>query len=172
MEAMRESWTDDKMDALNAKVDRVDNDLRALRVETKTEFTAVRGEMDRRFNKVDERFDRVDARFDKLDDRFEKIDDRFEKIDERFVKMDERFVKMDQHLHQIYQTMLGFCVAVVVCPDRLHRHADLRLGRRDLACLLLPPLAAAQHALGEDRDAEDRRRAEAELKLSRPSRVQ
>ncbi len=56
MEAMRESWTDHRMDDLNAKVDelgrgmdngfnRVNADIRALRAETKTEFGAVRGEM-------------------------------------------------------------------------------------------------------------------------------
>ena len=36
MEAMRESWTDDRMDDLNGKVD-------ALRLETRTEFKAIRG---------------------------------------------------------------------------------------------------------------------------------
>lgn len=38
MEAMRESWTDDRLDDLNGKVD-------ALRVEMKAEFVAARGEM-------------------------------------------------------------------------------------------------------------------------------
>jgi archaellum component FlaC len=95
MEAMRQSWTDDRLDDLNGKVD-------ALRLEMKTEFGTVRGEMDRRFDKVDERFDKIDERFDKIDERFDKIDMRFERMDERFERMDER-------LHRIYQTMLGFC---------------------------------------------------------------
>jgi hypothetical protein len=38
---------------------RIDGDLRALRVETKTELTSLRGEMS-------ERFDRVDARFESM----------------------------------------------------------------------------------------------------------
>jgi argininosuccinate lyase len=57
MEAMRESWTDARLDDLNGKVDelgrrmdngfnRVDADVRALRVE-----------MNARFERVDERFD-------------------------------------------------------------------------------------------------------------------
>jgi len=81
MEAMRESWTDDRLDDLNGKVD-------ALRVEIKTEFVAARGEIDKRFDKVDERFDKVDRRFE---------------------KMDERFQGMDERLLQIYQTMVAFC---------------------------------------------------------------
>jgi hypothetical protein len=81
MEAMRESWTDDRLDDLNGKVD-------ALRVEMKTEFAAVRSEMDGRFDKVDDHFDKVDRRFERIDDRFQ---------------------AMDARLLQIYQTMLWFC---------------------------------------------------------------
>ena len=65
---MRESWTDERLDDLNGRVgdlthrtdagfERVDADLRALRTETKTEFVALRGEMNSRFERVDERFD-------------------------------------------------------------------------------------------------------------------
>jgi uncharacterized protein YPO0396 len=72
MQAMRESWTDDRLDDLNAKVDRgferVDAELHALRTETRTEFTAVRAEMKAGFDRVDERFERLDER---LDDRFD-----------------------------------------------------------------------------------------------------
>jgi len=70
MEAMRQSWTDDRMDDLSEKVGRVDDDLRALRLETRTEFAAVRGEMKEGFDKVDARFDRVEHRFEKMEDRF------------------------------------------------------------------------------------------------------
>lgn len=88
MEAMRERWTDDRMDDLNGKVD-------ALRLEMRTEFAAVRGEMDRRFDKVDERFDKVDGRFDK--------------VDERFQMMEGRFERMDARLLGIYRVMVVFC---------------------------------------------------------------
>jgi flagellar capping protein FliD len=95
MEAMRESWTDDRLDDLNGKVD-------ALRVE-----------MSDRFDKIDGRFDKIDDRFEKMDDRFEKMDDRFEKMDDRFdrrfERIDDRFESMDARLLQIYQTMLWFC---------------------------------------------------------------
>lgn len=70
MEAMREAWTDDRLDDLNGKVNegfrRVDADVRALRTETKAEFRSLRGEMSERFDRVDSRFDRMNERFDGL----------------------------------------------------------------------------------------------------------
>jgi hypothetical protein len=61
MEAMRESWTDDRLDDLNGKVDTLRLEMRteftAIRREMKDEFRAVRGEMKVGFDKIDERFD-------------------------------------------------------------------------------------------------------------------
>jgi hypothetical protein len=74
MESMRESWSDKRLDDLNHKVDRIDADVRAHRVETRTEFAALRGEMR-------DGFERVDARFERMDDRFERMDAR---LDARF----------------------------------------------------------------------------------------
>lgn len=45
MEAMREAWTDERLDDLSRR-------------------------MDRGFDTVDARFDKVDARFDRMEDRF------------------------------------------------------------------------------------------------------
>jgi hypothetical protein len=56
MEAMREAWTDARMDNLDDRVadmgrrmdegfNRVHEDLRSMREETRTEFRAVRGEL-------------------------------------------------------------------------------------------------------------------------------
>lgn len=63
MEAMRQSWSDDRLD----------------------DFA---GQVWRRFDEVDRRFDRledrVEAGFDKVDRRFEAIDARFEGIEARF----------------------------------------------------------------------------------------
>jgi hypothetical protein len=61
MEAMREAWTDERLDDLtrrmdqnfdrvDARFDRVDRDIRELRVELKTE-------MDTRFGRLEARFD-------------------------------------------------------------------------------------------------------------------
>jgi hypothetical protein len=77
MESMRESWTDKRLDDLNDKVDRIDADLRAHRVETRTEFTALRGEIQHRLDRVDVRFDQIDERFVRLDER---LDDRFDAL--------------------------------------------------------------------------------------------
>ena len=66
MEAMRESWTDDRMDDLNGKVD-------ALHVEMRTEFKAVHGEMKEEFGSVR---GEMRAGFDKLEKRFQSMDQR------------------------------------------------------------------------------------------------
>jgi archaellum component FlaC len=49
MEAMRQSWTDDRLDEFGHRIDE-------------------------RFDRVDERFDRVDERFKEVDRRFNRID--------------------------------------------------------------------------------------------------
>ena len=46
MQTMRESWTDERLDDLNAKVDRG-------------------------FEKMERRFDRIDEKFDRIDEKFE-----------------------------------------------------------------------------------------------------
>lgn len=67
---MRESWTDDRLDRLNGKVDALRVEMRtefkAIRGETREEFAAVRGEMRAGFDKIDHRFEAVDCRFDAL----------------------------------------------------------------------------------------------------------
>jgi hypothetical protein len=72
MEAMRNNWTDDRLD----------------------DFA---GQVWRRFDEVDRRFDRLE---DKLDARFDKIDARFEKIDARFERIDERFEGLHFMMHR------------------------------------------------------------------------
>lgn len=117
MEAMRESWNDGRMDDLNAKVDRVDGDVRTLRVEMKTEFTAVRGAMKDEFaavrSEMREGFDRIDKRFEKIDERFEKVDERFEKIDERFEGVNARFEHLNQILLNFHGVLVKTCVSAV-----------------------------------------------------------
>ena len=57
--AMRETWTDERLDDLNLKVDRG--------------FEL----MERRFDRVDDRFERVEAKFD---EKFERVDEKFEAL--------------------------------------------------------------------------------------------
>lgn len=63
MEAMRQSWTDDRLDDF-------------------------RGEVNRRFDDVDRRFDKVDRRFEKVDRRFDEVNRNLARIEGRF---DKRF---------------------------------------------------------------------------------
>jgi predicted nuclease with TOPRIM domain len=96
MEAMRESWTDDRLDELNGKVD-------ALRIEMRTEFASVRGEMKAGFDKIDERFERIDKRFERIDERFEKAE----------IRSDERFEAMMDRLYSMQRLMIQFCGAAM-----------------------------------------------------------
>jgi tetrahydromethanopterin S-methyltransferase subunit G len=65
---MRESWTDERLDDLNAKVDvgfgRIDQ--RFDRLEGRS---ISRAEFDRRFDEVDKRLDRADERVEQIDSR-------------------------------------------------------------------------------------------------------
>jgi len=114
MEAMRESWTDDRMDDLNGKVDvvRVEmkTDFAAVRGEMKDEFAAVRAEMREGFERIEKRFDKIDERFDKVDERFDKVDERFAKVDERFeraaVRSEGRFEAMMDRLYSMQRQMI------------------------------------------------------------------
>jgi hypothetical protein len=78
MEAMRESWTDDRLDYLNHRVD--------------GGFKHV----DERFGhfekRVDERFDDVDRRFKEADRR---LDEGFTQVNENFKQVDERLARME-----------------------------------------------------------------------------
>lgn len=55
---MRDRWTDERLDDLNARVDSG-------------------------FRRMDEKFDKVDQRLDKIDARFERLDERLERLDAR-----------------------------------------------------------------------------------------
>jgi rubrerythrin len=115
MEAMKESWTDDRLDDLNGKVD-------ALRIEMKTEFASVRGEMREGFERIEKRFDKMEERFAKSDERFEKAEirnaERFERAeirsDERFEAMMERFdQRLDSLNHLVILFSGGVCAALI-----------------------------------------------------------
>ena len=56
MEAVREVWTDERMDDLNHRVDegfrRMDREFQAIRLEMRTEFAVVRGERKAEFGAI------------------------------------------------------------------------------------------------------------------------
>jgi predicted nuclease with TOPRIM domain len=92
MMSPREDWTDERLDDLNAKVDRG--------------FSEVKTEMREGFARMEARFEKIDARFEKVDARFEKVDERFEKVDARFEKIEGRF-------HDLNRTLIGAGAVVI-----------------------------------------------------------
>jgi hypothetical protein len=72
MAAMRQSWTDERLDE---GFDRVDADLRAIR----NEVSYFRVETNGRFDRIEDRVDGLEGRFDRVEDRFDRFDDRFDR---------------------------------------------------------------------------------------------
>jgi hypothetical protein len=71
MEAMRQSWSDDRLDDLQLE-------MRAgfARIEQLIERQGA--EMNRRFKEVDRRFDKVDRKFEQVDKRADRLEGRLE----------------------------------------------------------------------------------------------
>jgi hypothetical protein len=89
MEAMRQSWTDERLD-----------DFRA--------------ETARNFGAVDKRFDRVERRmesgFQEMRAEFKAMNERFDTMNERFDTMNERFDTVNERFDVMYRMMFRFCV--------------------------------------------------------------
>jgi len=94
MEAMRESWTDDRLDDLNGKVDalrlEMRTEFRAIRGETKGEFRAIRGEMKEGFDRIDDRLERME------------------------IRSDQRFEAMMDRLYAMHRLMFQFCSGALI----------------------------------------------------------
>jgi SMC interacting uncharacterized protein involved in chromosome segregation len=93
MEAMRESWTDDRLDHLSRKVDE-------------------------RFDRVDERFKQVDERFKQIDGRFDRVEAdarslRSEVIEFRS-EMNARFDSMQRLMIQFFGGMVAATAAALI----------------------------------------------------------
>jgi archaellum component FlaC len=93
MEAMRESWTDERLDD--------------FRVETARRLDG----LDSKLEKIDERFEQIDARFDKVDAKFERLEARF---DAKFDKIDARFERLEERLEALNHTMLQFGIGSII----------------------------------------------------------
>jgi tetrahydromethanopterin S-methyltransferase subunit G len=90
MEAMRKSWTDDRLDDFS-------------------------GQVWRRFDEVDRRFDDVNGRLDRIEGRLERIDSR---ISEQFGRLDARIDQLSQTMFRtmaglIVTMALGFASLLV-----------------------------------------------------------
>jgi hypothetical protein len=93
MEAMRESWTDDRLDHLSRK-------------------------MDERFDRVDERFKQVDERFRQVDGRFDRVEGearsmRLEMVEFR-TEMNARLDSMQRLMIQFFGGMVTAMAAAAI----------------------------------------------------------
>jgi archaellum component FlaC len=78
MEAVRQSWSDDRLDHLN---DRVNEG----------------------FARVDQRFEQIDQRFEQVDQRFERVET---SIRDLRIEMDLRFGRLEEKIDRLQQTII------------------------------------------------------------------
>jgi uncharacterized coiled-coil DUF342 family protein len=71
--AMREAWTDERLDDLNAKVDEGFRRQEVQLAEVRTEIRELRGETNQRFDQTNQRFDQMSQRFDQMNERFDQM---------------------------------------------------------------------------------------------------
>jgi hypothetical protein len=81
MEAVRESWSDERLDLLNERVEE-------------------------RFDEMDRRFDEIDRRFVEVDRRFVEIDRRFEHVEVRLAKLETLYEGMALRLDSIQRAIV------------------------------------------------------------------
>ena len=91
---MRQSWTDDRLDDLNSKVD-------AFRLETRSEFSAVRGEMKEGFDRVDGNEQFVELRRD------------IRQINASIQQINASIQQVNSNMHQINSDMTAFQTTIV-----------------------------------------------------------
>ena len=75
--------------------------------------SALKAEMNARFDAVDRRFEAVDRRFEAVDKRFEAVDKRFEAVDKRFAGIDARLDGLAATLHTHFLWLLGAIGATI-----------------------------------------------------------
>lgn len=95
MNAVREAWTDDRIDDLahrmDAGFDRVDRDIREVRAEMRAGFDAVNARFDSMNDSINARFDSasdsVNARFDAVNARFDALTGRLEALQRTMLRV-------------------------------------------------------------------------------------
>jgi hypothetical protein len=122
-----ESWNDERLDELGRRMDKgfeeaaAKVELTALKNEMNLRFDRVDEHLDLRFDRVDEhldlRFDRVDERFDlrfdRVDERFDQFAGRFGEVGKRFDKIDAQFMHIHDRLDRLNHTVLVGAFGVV-----------------------------------------------------------
>lgn len=100
-----ESWNDERMDELSRRMDKGFEETA-----TKVELSALKNEMNLRFELVDERFGEVGKRFDEVNGRFGEVGKRFEKIEGQLVHINDRLDRMN---HTLLVGAFGVAAAVL-----------------------------------------------------------
>jgi len=86
---MRQSWTDERLDALNGKVDRG-------------------------FDRLDARMDRIDDKFDRVEDRFDRMDEKFDRMDAKINELDLRLTgRLDKLIYVMVVTSVSLVASFV-----------------------------------------------------------
>jgi hypothetical protein len=89
MEAMRQSWSDDRLDDLNNRVDvgfaRVDERFAQMEERMDTRFARLEAKIESSFDRLDAKFEaKIESCFDRLDAKFEaKIESSFDRLDSK-----------------------------------------------------------------------------------------
>jgi tetrahydromethanopterin S-methyltransferase subunit G len=99
MEAMREAWTDRRLDGLSYKVGEFER-----RVDTQFE------RVDERFERVDERFDEVDGRLGRIE---QTIENRFDSIDNRLGGIEDRFAAYQRAVFQMSGVLIAGLIGII-----------------------------------------------------------
>lgn len=81
---MAQEWTEGRLDELSGKVDRgfekAEGEIGGLRLEMRTEFTALRTEMNDGFNGVKDGFNGVKEDFKGVNDGLERVNERIDSV--------------------------------------------------------------------------------------------
>jgi hypothetical protein len=99
MEAMRQSWSDDRLDALNDRVDVLSNRVDALSDRVEAGFARVDRKFELQEERMERRFERLDAKVDsKIDAAAAELrrdmKAGFDQINVRFDAMQQTFIRV------------------------------------------------------------------------------
>jgi phage shock protein A len=136
MDAMREAWTDERLDDLNGRVGelgrrvdagfaRIHEDVRALDTKVDSRFdrlaAAIEAKAENTESKFEGVFEGVDSKFDQVDSRFDRMDSKFDGVNLRIdalaagtdAKVEGLRTEMRTEFRALNRLILGFGGALV-----------------------------------------------------------
>lgn len=127
MEAMRQSWTDDRLDDLRMEMRagfaRTEQLIEQHAKQVEHRFEVLEKSIDQRFEQVDRRFDEVERHFDQrleqVDQRLEQVDKRLEQIDLRFMHVDHCFERLGNRIDTFTYWLLGMATTIILALTAL-----------------------------------------------------